>query len=90
MRANFFRRLLYSDTDNLPYKVESDDLYFNFEKQKQDVRNESNFSAYPHGHALHNVTNKYEVLKSEGEQSGDIISEFICLKQKMYRIISRG
>ena len=90
MRANFSCRLLYSDTDSLLYKVEADDLYYELEKQTQDVKIEFDFSSYPDSHALHNDRNKCKVLKFKDEFSGDIISEFICLKPKMYSITSKG
>ena len=56
MRANFSCQLLYSDTDSLLYKVESDDLYYELEKRTQDLKNEFHFSSYPDGYALHNDT----------------------------------
>ena len=71
-------------------QLESDDLYYELEKKTQDVKNEFDFSSYSDGHALHNNTNKCKVLKFKDELSGDIISEFICLKPKMYSITSKG
>ena len=90
LRADFSCRLLYSDLDSLLYKVESEDLYYELEKQTQDVKNEFHFSYYLDDHALHNDANKCNVLKFKDEFSGDIISEFICLKPKMYSITSKG
>ena len=58
MRANFSCRMLYSDTDSLLYKLEADDLYYELEKQAQDVKKEFAFSSYLEGHALHNDRNK--------------------------------
>ena len=58
MRANFSCRLLYSDTDSLLYKLESDYNYYEVEKQTKYLRNEFNISSYRDGHAPHNDANK--------------------------------
>ena len=54
MRANFSCQLRYLDCsmDSLLYKVESDDLYYELEKQTQDVKNFLNFSSYYDSQAL--------------------------------------
>ena len=48
------------------------------------------FSSYPEDHALHDNNNKSEVLKFKDEFSGDYLSEFECLKPKMYSITSKS
>ena len=94
LRANFSCRLLYSHSDSLLYQVESHNLYYKLEKQTKDAvpvptfqKKESDFSSYPDGH---NDTNQCKVLKLKNEFIGDIISQFICLKPKMYSITSKG
>ena len=90
MRQNFQCRLLYSDTDSLIYRIESNDLYEDLANQSAEVKKEFDFSSYPEDHALHVNNNKSEVLKFKDEFSGDYISEFVCLKPKMYSITSKS
>ena len=90
MRQNFQCRLLYSDTDSLIYRVESNDLYQDFANQSAKVKKEFDFSSYPGDHALHGNNNKSEALKFKDEFSGDYISKFMCLKPKMYSITSKS
>ena len=90
MRQNFQCRLLYSDTDSLIYRNESIDLIEDLANQSAEVKNEFDFSSYPEDHALHDNNNKSEVLKFKDEFSGDYISEFVCLKPKMYSITSKS
>ena len=89
MRQNFQCRLLYSDTDSLIYRTESNDLYQDLANQSAEVKNEFDFSSYPEDHALHDNNNKSEVLNFKDEFSGDYISEFVCLKPTMYSITSK-
>ena len=89
IRQNFQSRLLYSDTDSLIYKIESNDLYQDLANQSAEIKNQFDFSSYPEDHALRDNNNKSEVLKFKDEFSGDYISEFVCLKPKMYSITSK-
>ena len=84
MRQNFQCRLLYSDTDSLIYRIESNNLYQGLANQSAELKKEFDFSSYPEDHALHDNNNKSEVLQVNEEFSGDYISEFVCLKPKMY------
>ena len=86
MRQNFQN----TDTDSLIYRIESNDLYQDLANQSAEVKNEFDFSSYPEDHALHDNNNKSEVLKFKDEFSGDYISEFVCLKPKMYSITSKS
>ena len=90
MRQNFQCRLLYSDRDSLLYRIDSNDLYEDLANQSAEVKNEFDFSSYPEDHPLHDNNNKSEVLKFKDEFSGDYISEFVCLKPKMYSITSKS
>ena len=90
MRQNFQCRLLYSDTDSLIYRIESNNLYRDLANQSAEVKNEFDFASYPEDHALHDNNNKSEVLKFKDEFSGDYIPEFVCLKPKMYSITSKS
>ena len=89
MRANFRCSLLYSDTDSLLYKVETTDLYADLAKKKE-VCTEFGYSNYPDNHPLYSDVNHSRVLKFKDEFAGDYISEFICLKPKMYSITSKS
>ena len=90
MRQNFQGRLLYSDTDSIIYRIESNNMYQDIANQSEEVKNEFDFSSYPEDHALHDNNNKSEVLKFKDKFSGDYISEFVCLKPKMYSIKSKS
>ena len=89
MRQNLQCRLLFSDTDSLIYRIESNDLYQDLANQSAKVKNEFDFSSYPEDHALHDKNNYSGMLKLKDEFSGDYISEFVCLKPKMYSITSK-
>ena len=89
VRANFWCSLLYSDTDSLLYKVETTDLYADLSKKKE-VGTEFDFLNYQDNHPLYSDVNHSRVLKFKDEFAGDYISEFICLKPKMYSITSKS
>ena len=86
MKPNFECQLLYSDTDSLLYQVKSEDLYREI-SEKRKILNELHLSNY---HPLYDPKNKMVVLKFKDEFPGDIITEFISLKPKLYSILSRG
>ena len=89
MKPNFECQLLYSDTDSLLYQVKSEDLYREI-SEKRNILNELDLSNYPKNHSLYDPKNKMVVLKFKDEFPGDIITEFISLKPKLYSILSRG
>lgn len=70
----------YQDTDSLVYDIQTDDLYEDF-KEIQDLLDTSD---YPESHFLHSTENKKVVGKMKDELNGDIITEFVSLKPKMY------
>ena len=75
-------KLLYSDTDSLLLAIETEDLYSDFQK----IRDEFDFSDYPNDHPLHCTKNKKVVLNMKDELNGAIISEYVGLRAKMYSI----
>ena len=89
MKPNFECQLLYSDTDSLLYQVKSEDLYREISEKRNNL-NELDLSNYPKNHPLYDPKNKVVVLKFKDEFPGDIITEFISLKPKLYSILSRG
>ena len=90
MLAHFDFRLLYSDTDSLLYKIRSKDFYEELARKPASVVSEFDFSNYPNDHYLYRSENKRVVLKFKDEIAGDFITEFVCLKPKLYSILSKS
>ena len=90
MRPNFECRLLYSDTDSLLYSVKCADFYQELSKKPQAVLDCFDFSNYPTSHFLFNNQNKRKVLKFRDEFAGDFVTDFVCLKPKLYSILSKS
>jgi hypothetical protein len=76
-------RLLYTDTDSFIFKVATGDLYADM----TSMMHELDTSDYPLCHPLYSATNKKTIGKFKDETNGVPISEFICLKAKMYSIL---
>ena len=75
-------RLLFTDTDSLTYDVRTDDIY---EDMKPVVEEVIDGSDYPTEHPLYSETNKKRVGCWKDENSSDSpISEFVCLRAKLY------
>ena len=75
--------LLYTDTDSLLLKIETEDVY-------KDIKANENFydtSDYPKGHPLHSTVNKKVLGKMKDECAGTPISEVVCLRSKMYSVM---
>lgn len=75
-------KLLYTDTDSLLLDIKGDDFYMDMLKDS-DAYDTSN---YPSDHALFSNKNKKIVNKMKDEMGGEIITEFIGLRPKMYSI----
>ena len=90
MRAHFDCSLLYSVTDSLLYKIRSTDFYEELARKPASVLSEFDFSNYPNDHYLYSTKNKRVVLKFKDEFAGDFITEFVCLKPKLYSILSKS
>ena len=90
MRPNFECRLLYSVTDSLLYSVKCADFYKELSKKPQAVLDCFDFSNYPTSHFLFNNQNKRKVLKFKDEFAGEFITDFVCLKPKLYSILSKS
>ena len=78
-RANF----LFTDTDSLVYEIKTD-VYEDFYKDKILF----DFSDYSLNSKFFYPTNKIDIGKMKNEFKGNIISEFIGLKLKMYSLIA--
>ena len=77
--------VLYTDTDSLVINVPTDDIYKDFESEK-DVWYD--FSDYPEDHPLHSNLNKKKVGYMKDELNGKIIKEYVGLRSKMYSIVT--
>ena len=78
--------LLYTDTDSLLLKIETEDVY-------KDIKANENFydtSDYPEEHPLHSTVNKKVLGKMKDECAGTPISEYVGLRSKMYSIMTEG
>ena len=92
MKPNFNCHLLYSDTDSLMYEIRTEKNSNFYEKlyEKREILDNFDFSNYPSDHFLYNAENKLTVLKFKDEFPGDIITEFVALKPKLYSILSQS
>ncbi|GBN09915.1 hypothetical protein AVEN_188053-1, partial [Araneus ventricosus] len=75
-------KLLFTDTDSLCYHIHTEDVYKDISKHAElfDTAN------YPPNHLLFNLQNNKVLGKMKDELSGDIASEFVGLKAKMYSL----
>ena len=67
--------------------------FFNFSEilyEKRETFDIFDFSKYPSDHFLFNAENKLTVLKFKDEFPGDIITEIVPLKPKLYSILSQS
>ena len=77
-------QLLYTDTDSLVLEIETEDVYADM-KQNTDQYDTSN---YPKDHPLHSIKNKKVLGKTKDECAGAPIAEFVCLRPKMYSVLT--
>ena len=76
-------KLLFTETDSLTYKIETEDVYQDF---WSDITKFDN-SDYPEDSVYSSKTNKKVIGKFKDEASGMPIVEFIGLRSKMYSYI---
>ena len=79
VKSKFDAKLLFTDTGSLVYEIKSKDVYEERFKDKKLF----DFSEYPV-----DTTNKNLLGKMKDEFKGQIITEFIGLKSKMYSLTS--
>ena len=77
-------KLLFTDTGSLVYEIKSKDVYEECFKDRKLF----GFSEYPVDLKFYDSTNKKVLGKMKDEFKGQIITEFIGLKSKMYSLIS--
>ena len=73
-------KLLFTDTDNLTYEIETSDVYQDFWNDKDKFDN----SDYPQDSQYFNTTNKKVIGKFKDDAAGIPITEFVGLRSKMY------
>ena len=72
--------LLYTDTDSFILEIFTDDVY-------EDMKNDNHlfdFSEYPKDHNIYDIKNKKKLGIFKDELHREIMTEFSCLKPKMY------
>ena len=70
--------LCYMDTDSLIYSIKTDDFY------KEDVKDRFDMSGYNPDRPLPVGLNKKVISLMKDELGGDIMTEFVTLRPKMY------
>ncbi len=75
-------KLAYDDTDSFIIHVETEDLYDDL----KEISEHMDFSDYKKEHKNYDNTNKKVLGKFKDEMNGNIITEFIGLKPKMYSL----
>jgi len=73
-------KLLFTDTDSLTYEIETEDVYEDFQKNKDKFDN----SNYPQNSKFYDETNKKVIGTFKDKAAGALIKEFIGLRSKMY------
>ena len=76
-------KLLFTDTDSLPYEIKSEDVYEEFFKHKHLF----DYSNYPKDSKFFDPTNKKVIGKMKDVSEGKIIGEFIGLKSKIHSVL---
>ena len=76
--------LVYTDTDSFIAHTETEDIYDDF----NEINEYMDFSGYDKSHKSYDPTNKKVLGKFKDELDGEIMSEFIGLKPKMYCCIN--
>ena len=76
-------KLLFTDTDNLCYEIETEDIY----RELWEDKNLSDNSDYPKDSQFFDSTNKRGISKFKDEAAGMPIVEFVGLRSKMYSYV---
>ena len=76
-------RLLYTDTDSLIVKVDTEDIYADMKKNLDEY----DTSNYKPSHPLYSDQNKKVTGKFKDELGGKVMTEFIGIRPKMYSFV---
>jgi hypothetical protein len=80
-------KLVYTDTDSFLYEINTNDLYEDFSEMFSEYMD---FSNYPEDHHLKNNKNKKKIGYLKDEYGGEIITQFVGIKSKLYSILYGG
>src|SRR5436190_19901966 len=78
------KKLLFTDTDSLTYEIKTDDFYTEILPDLEYF----DTASYPKTHFLYSNKNNKVAGKFKDEVSGQIISEFIGLRPKLYSFVT--
>ena len=73
-------KVLFTDTDSLTVEVETEDIYVDM----NNMKNYYDCSEYPKSHAIYSTKNQAVPGKFKDEMKGNIMTEFIGLRSKLY------
>ena len=76
-------QLLFTDTDSVTYEIQTKDIYKDFWVDKNKFDN----SEYPEDSKFYDKADKKGIGKFKNEAAGEIITEFVGLRSKMYSYI---
>jgi len=74
---------LFTDTDSLTYEIQTKDIYKEFWVDK----NKFDDSEYPEDSKFYDKADKKVIGKFKNEAAGEIMTEFVGLRSKMYSYI---
>ena len=77
-------KLLYTDTDSFIIQTQTEDVYDDF----KELKGHMDFTGYDKDHKCYDDTNNKVLGKFKDELDGQIMTEFIGLKPKMYCCIT--
>lgn len=75
-------KLLFTDTDSLVYKIQTEDLF----NDMLEDQHKFDFSGYSHDHICYSTENKKVIGKMKDELNGVLMREFVGLRAKMYSL----
>ena len=84
IKSKFNAKLLFTDTGSLVYEIETKDVYEDFYEDK----NFFDFGYYLLDSKFFDPVNKKVIGKMKDDFTGEIISEIVGLKSKMFSLIS--
>ena len=84
VKNKFEAKLLFTDTDSLVYEIKTEDAYEECFKDRELF----DFIEYLVSSKYHDITNKKVLGKMKDELKGQLISDFIGLKSKIYSLTS--
>ena len=84
IKIKFCANLLFKDIEDLVYEIKTDDVNEDFYEDK----NLLHFSDYPQDSNFFDPVNKKDIGKMKEEFKGEVVSELVGLKSKMYSLVS--